>query len=350
MKKKCVLVAGGTGGHINAALSMGEAFNDYEVQYLSGTRYLDYKLFKDKNAKHLDSKPLRTKNPIILVKNILSNLKVFMGILFFYIKEKPDFIIGAGGYICGPTLLAGKILRKPIFIIEQNAVMGMTNKILSRISDIIFTNFKNTKGLENHPKVKTLGNPIRGVIEGSKNILQNGEINILVFGGSLGATQINEVITNLLEKDFNGTKVNFLHQIGKGNENSVKIKYPNINYTQHEYLDDMKSAYEWSNIIISRAGASTISELRVVRRPSILIPYPAATDNHQFYNAIELENENLSYISVLDHKLDVSNLTEEVYKSLLDIIENSKFYQSEQTLDKASLKIKEEILKHVWNK
>jgi len=313
MKETIYLVAGGTGGHINAALSLGEFFkNEYEVKYISGTRYLDLKLFKNTNVLHLDSKPLRTKNPFTLIVNILKNLVIFVRLIFKYIAKRPKFLIGAGGYICGPTLLAAWMLGIPVFIIEQNAIAGVTNKILAKFSKKIFTNFIETKGL---PSYKTIvsGNPIRSQIKFTLIKEKKNEINILVFGGSLGAKQINEVIKKVLQKNFS-KKVSIYHQVGKDLVDlSVKS---NINYTQVEYIEDMQKAYENCDLIIARAGASTISELREVKKTSILIPFPFATDNHQYFNAINLKKENKFPVKVFDFKLDTDTLADMVYKEI----------------------------------
>ena len=108
--KYAVLVAGGTGGHINAALAVGEALKEqkYEVRYLTGKRALDYKLFQGQNVRNLDSKPLRTNNPVQLIKNILMNFYSFLMIFLSFMKKRPEFIVGAGGYVCGPTLLPAR--------------------------------------------------------------------------------------------------------------------------------------------------------------------------------------------------------------------------------------------------
>ena len=349
MLENIFVVAGGTGGHINAALSVGDIFKDeYQINYLSGTRYLDYQLFKNKNCEYLASRPLRTKNPITLVKNLLLNMIVFIKIIFMYLKKKPKFIIGAGGYVCGPTLLAGKLLGIPIFIIEQNAVAGLTNRLLSKISLKVFTNFEKTKGLEGLNNILVAGNPIRAQIRPSKIPSINDYVQILVFGGSLGATQINSVMTKLL-KDWSGEKLRIIHQVGKGNLKN-EVSNQKIEYIQTEYIDDMNKEYEKAHIIISRAGASTISELRVVKRPSILIPYPAATDNHQWYNAQELKQENLSFIEVFDPKLDEDELYKSVKTGIEKIIVEQKFYQNELDEVPATEKIKLEINKYVRSK
>lgn len=301
MRKFAVLVAGGTGGHINAAIAVGEALTekDYEVLYLSGKRILDYKLFKNKNVLHLDSKPLRTNNPITLVKNFIENLLSFFKVFFLYLKRRPKFIIGAGGYVCGPTLMAGFLQGIPVYIIEQNAVMGLTNKILGWFSKKIFVHFTETKGIGKSllSKVKVVGNPTRKDIRpvGSKRV--DEKLNVLVFGGSLGAEQINKVIFGLLETDL-AQKLRIHHQLGP------KYQLPELKitseYTPLEYIEDMQKEYEWCDIIISRSGASTVSELAIIKKPVLIFPYPKATDNHQYFNAMIFKAESDFSVEVLD--------------------------------------------------
>lgn len=301
MKKFAVLVAGGTGGHINAAIAVGEALveKDYEVLYLSGKRILDYKLFKNKNVIHLDSKPLRTNNPITLLKNIVDNLLSFIKVFSLYLKRRPEFVIGAGGYVCGPSLMAGFLQGVPVYIIEQNAVMGLTNRILGWFSKKIFVHFTETKGIGKSllSKVRVVGNPTRKDIKpvGAKSI--DDKLNVLVFGGSLGADQINKVIFGLLETDL-AQKMRIHHQLGP------KYKIPDVKiiseYSPLEYIEDMQKEYEWCDVIISRSGASTVSELAIIKKPVLIFPYPQATDNHQYFNAVIFKSESDFSVEVLD--------------------------------------------------
>lgn len=302
--KYAVLVAGGTGGHINAALAIGEALESegWRINYLTGKRPLDYKLFKDKNVKHLDSKPLRTNNPIKLFSNIFLNLFSFFSILFEFIKNRPKLIVGAGGYVCGPTLLAGFLLFIPVFIIEQNAVMGLTNRILGWISSKIFVHFTKTRGLSSslEKKVRVVGNPTRKSIQPVESKKFDGELKVLVFGGSLGATQINKIIWDILQNP-SVEKMTIHHQLG-GVEKAPEIS-SKVNYIPMPYIDDMQKEYQWCDVIISRAGASTISELAIIRKPALIIPYPAATDNHQMYNAQIFKEESDFTVEIVDPKL-----------------------------------------------
>lgn len=320
--KKIIIASGGTAGHINAALAVGDAFqnNGDEVIYVTGKRKLDYKLLPTNKTIHLDTVPIRYKNPLKIIKNIIINFRVFIGLLNHFKKLKPDYAVGAGGYVCGPTLLACKFLGIKVFIIEQNAVMGLTNRILSIFSNKIFTHFDNTLKVPLFKKNKIIvsGNPVRSSIVNKPRVGFGSELNLFVFGGSLGATQINEIIKELLKSDIE-KKLKIVHQVGHGN----LFKYPeneNIHYAQYEYIDDIGEYYDWCDIIISRAGASTISELRIIKKPSILIPYPSATDNHQYFNALELQNENLFPVLVIDHRK--SNV--DILIAILDFIGNLK--------------------------
>lgn len=302
--KYAVLVAGGTGGHINAALAIGEALaaEGWEIQYLTGKRVLDYKLFNGQQVQHLDSKPLRTKNPFQLVSNIVMNFVSFFMILVEFMKKRPKIVVGAGGYVCGPTLLAGFLLFIPVFIIEQNAVMGLTNRILGWISTKIFVHFTKTKGLSSHlaKKVKVVGNPTRKAIQPVPMKSFDGELRVLVFGGSLGASQINKVIWDVL-KNPSVQRLSIHHQLGGD------VKAPEIattaNYVPMNYIDNMQKEYEWCDVIISRSGASTVSELAIIKKPVLIFPFPAATDNHQVHNANIFKEEADFTVEILDTKL-----------------------------------------------
>lgn len=302
--KNAVLVAGGTGGHINAAIAIGEALGSegWNVRYLTGKRPLDYKLFKGQNVTHLDSKPLRTNNPIQLAKNIYHNFASFFSILFHFMKNKPQVVVGAGGYVCGPTLLAGFLLGVPVFIIEQNAVMGLTNRILGWISTRIFVHFTKTRGLSSHlsKKVRVVGNPTRKAIQPVIGKAYDGELKVLVFGGSLGAQQINKVIFDVL-KSPSVPNMEIHHQLG-GDQKAPEIN-TSVKYVPMGYIDNIQKEYEWCDVIISRSGASTVSELAIIKKPVLIFPYPAATDNHQVFNAEIFKEEADFTVEILDPKL-----------------------------------------------
>ncbi len=301
--KSAVLVAGGTGGHINAALAVGEALREksFEVSYLTGKRHLDYKLFAGEKVRHLNSRPLRTKNPFTLLKNVALNLSSFLLIMGSYLKKRPEFVVGAGGYVCGPTLLAAYLLGIPVYIIEQNAVMGLTNRILGWISKKIFVHFSETRGLSPNlsSRVRVVGNPTRKAIQppGPKSVSE--KVRVLVFGGSLGAAQINDVIYEIVKNPpFSNLSIH--HQTGSATTPEIET---GIEYVPVTYMDNIQKEYEWCDVIISRSGASTVSELRIIKKPTLIFPFPQATDNHQVFNAEILRKESDFDVIVLPPRL-----------------------------------------------
>lgn len=314
MKNQVVLVAGGTGGHINAAIALGERLEkkNFSVSYLTGQRPLDYKLFKGLKVEHLASWPLRTKNPAKLISAIFRNALVFVSIYKRFKTDRPKFVVGAGGYVCGPTLLAAKIQKIPVFIIEQNAVLGLTNRMLARMSDLIFTHFKETKNLplSLSARVRVVGNPTRASIAYQKARLRDDVLRILVFGGSLGATQINELIQRLA-KDDSANQIEIIHQTGK-DANPTFETGKNVTYQAFKYLDNIQDQYTWCDVVVARAGASTVAELRIVKKPCFLIPFPQATDNHQWWNATQYRDEADYHVEVVDPRASQDDL----YKSL----------------------------------
>ncbi len=352
MSKIVAIAAGGTGGHINAALSLGEYFkkNDFNPVYFTGTRYLDYQLFKGCASKvfHLKSRPLRSKNPLRIFYNLILNFVVFLGVLLSMLKARPLCVLGAGGYVCGPTMVAAKLLGVKCYIVEQNAVAGLTNKLLSKISDKVFVNFENTKGIKKDSKLVVSGNPVRSSIQYTTNALEE-ELKILVFGGSLGAKQINDAFFYLVQKHWN-KKLHIIHQVGKNNLKELCVS-DSVRYEQHEYLNNMDELYGWANIIVCRAGASTISELRVAKRPSIIVPYPFATDDHQTHNATELANEECFYVNVIDHKQSTETIVKDIESAIKEILEKNLFSPFKECANvDASKLIYEKVISDVRNK
>jgi UDP-N-acetylglucosamine--N-acetylmuramyl-(pentapeptide) pyrophosphoryl-undecaprenol N-acetylglucosamine transferase len=342
-----VLVAGGTGGHINAALAIGEALQDegYEILYVTGKRPLDYKLFSAVPVVNLDSKPLRTNSPIQLFKNIAMNVVSFVSVFGRFMMKRPRFIVGAGGYVCGPTLLAGYLQFIPVFIIEQNAFMGLTNRILGWISKLIFVHFSKTKGLSEalKRKVRVVGNPTRKSIQPVAAKKVSGDLKVLVFGGSLGASQINNVIYDIIKNPV-VQNLSIHHQIGT----EIPELQSKVEYKPMKYIDNMQAEYDWCDVIIGRAGASTVSELAIIKKPVLLIPYPQATDNHQFHNAMIFKDDSDFTVDVLDPKLPHSETVKRVEDFLVKASQQElKYTQKPSTGNNTCVEILREIKTHV---
>jgi UDP-N-acetylglucosamine--N-acetylmuramyl-(pentapeptide) pyrophosphoryl-undecaprenol N-acetylglucosamine transferase len=325
MSRYAVLVAGGTGGHINAAVALGERLvaQNFEVSYLTGQRPLDYKLFAKLPVQHLASWPLRTKNPLKLASSVVRNFIVFLKIFRSFRTKRPRFVVGAGGYVCGPTLLAARLQGIPVFIFEQNAVLGLTNKLLARLSTVIFTHFRDTQGIPASlaSKVRVVGNPTRSSIAYTPPRIHDGELRLLVFGGSLGASQINDLVYEWVQRDSAGP-VTVIHQTGQDQQPKFAVG-KNVTYLPTKYLENIQEQYAWCDVLVARAGASTVAELRIVRKPCFLIPFPQATDNHQWWNALRYRDEADYAVDVVEPRAPRSEMAERLAAFLAKAKEGS---------------------------
>jgi UDP-N-acetylglucosamine--N-acetylmuramyl-(pentapeptide) pyrophosphoryl-undecaprenol N-acetylglucosamine transferase len=205
-------------------------------------------------------------------------------------RYRPDVVVGVGGYSSGPVVLAAWLLRIPTAVQEQNALAGLTNRILGLVVDAVFLSFEQASGQFPERKCHVLGNPIRrGLLENFlRSEVKHEKFTLLIFGGSLGARGLNSRVLEALPflaalKD----ELSIIHQTGKGDLEHVKQGYAAAGFTAdvREFIDDMAGAYLGADLVVCRAGATTLAELTVCKKPSILIPFPAATDDHQTVNA-----------------------------------------------------------------
>ena len=306
---KIIFSGGGTGGHIYPALTLIDTVKkklpDAEVLYVGTEKGLE-----------ADIVPKTGINFIALDleggferRFTLENIKRAANALLSVQKAKkivedfkPDVAVGTGGYVCGPILLAASLMKIPTLIQEQNAVAGITNKILSKFAAKIAVGSE--LALKNFPAEKTVytGNPIRAEVLQAKKIDGLKEFNfsadkpvVLISGGSRGARSINQSMTEILLTADKKFDAQFLHVTGKGEFNSVieNLKAGNFNFDNPKikivpYLYNMPRAMAMADLAIFRAGATGLAELTARGIPAILIPYPFAAENHQEFNAKEL--------------------------------------------------------------
>jgi UDP-N-acetylglucosamine--N-acetylmuramyl-(pentapeptide) pyrophosphoryl-undecaprenol N-acetylglucosamine transferase len=217
---------------------------------------------------------------------------------------KPDCVLGMGGFVCGPAGLAAKLMRKPLLIHEQNAVAGLTNRLLSRLASRTLEAFPGT--FKKSPSVLLTGNPVRKEIAsmGCKDfdpLIEKKAFNILVLGGSQGALAINAVVPELLAA-IDDANICVVHQAGKGKVDQTRQAYEAAGlslgkqYNIQAFVSDMANAYDWADLVICRSGASTVCEIAAAGKASILIPYPYHSDKQQTRNADWLAKENAAII------------------------------------------------------
>lgn len=294
MTKRCLIMAGGTGGHVFPGLAVANAMKEegWEVHWLGTAERMEADLVPKYGIPihFIPVKGIRGKG----LKAKLSGLWALIASLFSarkIIKQlAPNIVIGFGGYASGPGGVAAKSLGIPVVIHEQNAAAGMTNRLLARIASKVLLGFGDAKSqFEGITKVvETVGNPVRNEIaQINARVLSSSALNVLVIGGSLGAKVLNETLPSVCA-NLNGIAIR--HQCGKGNQAEVKQRYVDAQYAVEvdEFIDDMAKAYEWADLIVCRAGALTVSEVAAAGRAAIFVPLPHAVDDHQTKNAMSL--------------------------------------------------------------
>ncbi|MCD6046070.1 MAG: murG [Gammaproteobacteria bacterium] len=297
MDKKVLIMAGGTGGHIFPALAVAQALiaRGVEVAWLGRAEGMEADIIAKTDV------PLFTIQVGGLRGHSWQRLALAPWQLLRAVKQawrhmrrwQPDLVLGFGGYASGPGGLAAFLRRSPLFIQEQNAVPGYTNRILAKMAKKVFVAFPGA--FKASTMVKISGNPLRqSLLQLSEPTIRlghrEGPVHILVMGGSQGAKALNEAIPKALKTALDEGTVRVHHQSGPRHYDAVIAAYANMNGVEVKpFIDDMAAAYNWADLVIARAGAATVSELAAIGLASILVPYPQAVDDHQTKNAAYLE-------------------------------------------------------------
>ena len=320
---KIILSGGGTGGHIYPAIAIAnglkEKFPNSEFLFVGAKDRMEMEKVPQAGYKIIGlwisgiQRKLTLKNMIFPFK-LMSSLWHAKKIIRTF---KPDIAIGTGGFASGPLLYIAASNKIPCLIQEQNSLPGITNKLLSKKVDKICVAYDNLERFFPNDKIVKTGNPVRqGLLNiDSKTVeakdffnLKHGKYTLLVLGGSLGARNINDLIENKLDF-FDTQNVQIIWQCGKLYYNQYKI-YNNTKDVQvHAFLNNMDFAYAAADVIISRAGASSVSELCIVGKPVIFIPSPNVAEDHQTKNAKAIvDKEAALLIKEEDLEVDFENI------------------------------------------
>lgn len=297
--KHILIAAGGTGGHVYPALAVAHYLREQgvKVTWVGTVKGLEHRIIPAANIplEIISISGLRGKGllnlffvPLKLVVAIFQAIRIFT-------RVKPDAVLGMGGFVSGPCGLAAFILRKPLYLHEQNAIPGLTNKVLSYFATTAMQAFPNS--LKTKKNIIATGNPIRKDIselaEPEIRMSQREDsIRLLIVGGSLGAQALNENVPQALSEITKELQPNVWHQTGKNKLDATIENYKKVNVEAKvtEFIENMAEAYEWADLVICRAGALTVSELANAGVGAILVPYPYAVDDHQTANAKYLTN------------------------------------------------------------
>ena len=341
---KVVVAAAGTGGHINPGLAIANKIKEMEPEseiiFVGTDRGLENDLVPRAGyeLKQIDAYGLERKITISNFKKLKKTYKS-IGVMKKFLKEfKPDIVIGTGGYICIPVGFAAKKLNIPIVLHESNAFPGIAVKVLARKADAVFVGFEDAKErMKRVKKVIVSGTPTKiKKLNYSKSEIEKVRKDlgfdskiidkplVLVFGGSQGAKSINNAIINIIKNNLNKNYL-IVWAAGKGNYDNVveELKKDNIDVDNLKntrilpYIYNMEEVMNASDLVLSRSGAMTITEIAKLEKASIFIPFPYATENHQEYNARALEKINAAKV-ILDKDLNDKVLNEMVEELIKD--------------------------------
>lgn len=300
---KLLVAAGGTGGHIFPGVSVAEAFaarKGNEV-FFTGTRYgMEERLVSSAGFRlaMIEAKPFTGQSTAAKIGTLLVLCKGIVQAFRLIKAERPDAIIGMGGFTCVPVLIAGILMGVPSFLHEQNVYPGMANRLLSGRVKATFVSFAESERYLKAKAIVHTGNPIRKRLRGARAEKTDKNFNVFVFGGSRGARSINKGVTELLPYLEGFRQTTLYHQTGTEDFEWVRAAYEGSG-TGHEvfpFTDEMERYYNLADVVVSRAGASTIFELSYFKKPAILVPYPFSAGAHQWKNASHVESVGGGYV------------------------------------------------------
>lgn len=354
-----VITGGGTGGHVYPALSVAQYikynYKEHKVLYIGTLSGFEYNIIKDYDIEYAGVSAA-SMSKIFSIDGLKAVYEIGMGVSQakrILDKFDADVVFGTGGYVSAPVYFAQQSRRKPIVIHEQNAIGGKSNKQISHAASKICITFQGAES--SFPKEKTIltGLPVRAEFKSNypkkefadQFHIDKNKFTIFVCGGSQGAMSVNKAVLDFVRKT--DTKdIQIIHQTGRKNLQYVLDNMPNnpnISYNVFDFVD-MPKALNCADLVISRAGASTINEILCSKVPSILVPFPHAAENHQYYNAKSCVDGKASLL-IEDKNLSFDTLDKNI-KSLMDksVLENMKKNAESIFIDNAASKISEIIL------
>lgn len=292
MAARVTIMAGGTGGHVYPALAVAHelASRGWQVSWL-GTRDSFEARLVPMHGFALDAIAVFRLRGEGLASLPLAPFRMLRALVQAYgvlRRQRPQVVLGLGGFVTGPGGLVSWLSGVPLVVHEQNAIPGMTNRWLARVARRVLEAFPGS--FPSSAGAVPTGNPVRAEIAALPEpgpIDPDRPLRLLVVGGSLGALALNECVPAALAQLTHGTRPEVRHQAGPGKAGPARDDYRRLGIEAEvsEFLDDMAEAYAWSDLVICRAGALTVSELMAAGRPSVLVPYPFAVDDHQTVNA-----------------------------------------------------------------
>jgi UDP-N-acetylglucosamine--N-acetylmuramyl-(pentapeptide) pyrophosphoryl-undecaprenol N-acetylglucosamine transferase len=346
MTQRCALVmAGGTGGHIFPGLAVAEGLRarGWRVHWLGAPGSMEQQLVPPRGYpfEAVDFGGVRGKGLLTLALLPLRLLRAFAQSIGAIRRVKPDVLVGLGGYISFPGGLMGVALGKPLVLHEQNSVPGLANKVLAGIADRVFTAFPGV--LPKARKVRWIGNPLRAQFTqypdpAARFAARQGPLRLLVVGGSLGAQALNEVVPKALALIAPERRPIVTHQSGVRQIDELRANYQaaGVEAELLPFIDDMARAYAEADLVICRAGATTVSEIAAIGAAALFVPFPHAVDDHQSANARFLADQGAGRL-MQQRELDAGKLAQTLQNTermaLIAIAQKAKSLQKTSATD-----------------
>ena len=311
-----LIMAGGTGGHVFPALAVAQALRarDWRIVWMGTHAGIEARVIPAQGIpiEWVSISGVRGKSRATLLLAPFRLMRAYWQALAIVRRHRPTVVLGVGGFVTGPGGVAARTLGRPLVIHEQNAIAGLTNRWLARIANVVLEGFPGSFG--DTGRARYIGNPVRESIAllpapESRFGARNGPARVLVIGGSLGARRLNTATPHALARMAAGQRPQVWHQAGERGLAEAQAAYreAGVDARVVPFIEDMAEAYAWCDLIVCRAGALTIAELTVAGLGAILVPYPAAVDDHQTANARLLVNAQAALV-IADDELTPKRL------------------------------------------
>ncbi|VTY34864.1 UDP-N-acetylglucosamine--N-acetylmuramyl-(pentapeptide) pyrophosphoryl-undecaprenol N-acetylglucosamine transferase [Xylophilus ampelinus] len=321
--RTALVMAGGTGGHIFPGLAVAEELRarGWQVHWLGAPGSMEEQLVPPRGFafEPVQFGGVRGKGPVTLALLPLKLLRAFWQSIQVVRRVKPQVVVGLGGYITFPGGMMSVLLGKPLVLHEQNSVAGLANKVLAGVADRVFTAFPNVMA-----KAKWVGNPLREAFLSQPGPVERfagrtGPLKLLVVGGSLGAKALNAIVPKALARIAPAERPIVLHQSGARQIDELRANYAaaGVDAELTPFIEDTAEAYAAADLIVARAGASTVTEIAAVGAAALFVPFPSAVDDHQTTNARFLVDAGGGWL------VQQTDLTPELLSDLLQKTERS---------------------------
>lgn len=328
---RLIVAGGGTGGHLFPGIAVAEEFmardSSNEVLFVGTERGIEARVLPrlGYRLECIATAGLRRVSLVARIKGVWLLLVSYLQSKRIVREFRPDLVLGVGGYASGPLVLAARRLGCPCFIHEQNALPGLTNRLLAKRAKKVFISIEESRKYVPTAKALLTGNPLRRqILEGARKARPDTEgpvdFHLFVFGGSAGAHRINLAMTEALPHlvEFK-ERMTITHQTGESDLSTVRDAYKAAGFQAEvmPFIDDMAEAYRRADLVVCRAGATTVAEVTMCGKACVFIPFPYATDDHQRKNAEALVDRGAGFM-ILDRELSGKGLAKMISELALD--------------------------------